>query len=214
MSEQTKDVREQLVLTMWLEKRAATPDIAARSAETIRFLSARLSKAQVEDCRRDMERRMATNQSPTLVFSDGAGGTVRMDANAARTVVLDGACGSPKDYDLVLGVAAFGVLAAVCDRLTTQASQMYYDALRTKVDAEIRSSPLAQRYLTRFKAAEALQGRARDRAMAKLQDDRIQDHAVVTRALDKKIERDLAVRVAASVGIVVGSNRHASPHLN
>lgn len=200
-TEQAKNLSEYLMLTMWLEKTAATKEVAQHCRESIRGLSACLPKSQVNECKREMKRRMATpGQSPIIVWRDGSGGTVRMDVHVARAAVLHAASGLQRPYDLVLGFAAYCLLKVVDDPLTGQAARQYYDAIRSKTETDVLAGPLGREWLARHKAAEVLNDRERRKADDQICREMCPVLEVMARQADDAVSVELAMRTAAAMG--------------
>lgn len=198
MSENLEYRKEALMAAMWMETTALTKEVAERCRAAIPSLRKGLSTAQVDECRREVARRAASKTgSPVLVFQDHCGGTIRMDLDAARSVVGRGVGHPRAERDLVVLMAAFCVLSLVQDPLTSRASQVYYGALKNEVATQFRSGPMGQHWVARIKAASLLGGHAE----AQAGDDCARALTAATKALDDSVMMEFAVRKAAGMGI-------------
>jgi hypothetical protein len=215
MKQDWSNRKEMLIAEMWHERTAVTKEMADEVRASIRYMRKSLSKAQVEECGREFARRSASKTgSPVLVFSDGNGGTSRMDYDAARAVVQRGVGGPRAERDLVVLLAAFCLLSLVRDQLTSRASDVYYGALKNEVAVQFRSGSWEQYWAARFKAAKLLTGREGLEAVAKLENAVRNELTAATKALDEAVMWQFAVRKAECLGIHPSSAPHGAAHRN
>jgi hypothetical protein len=211
MSENLENRKETLMAAMWLETTALTKEVAEGCRASIPSLRKGLSKTQVDECRREVARRAASKTgSPVLVFQNDCGGTMRMDLDAARSVVGRGTGHPRAERDLVVLLAAFCLLALVHDQLTSRASQVYYGALKNEVATQVRSGPMGQHWVARIKAASLLGGNAE----AQARDDFARALTAATKALDDSVMMEFVVRKAACMGIHLGGDGQAAANRN
>ncbi len=211
MSENLENRKEALIAAMWMETTAVTKEVADGCRASIRSLQQGLSTTQVNECRREVARRAASKTgSPVLVFQDDRGGTMRMDLDAARSVVGRGVGHPRAERDLVVLLAAFCLLSLVADPLTSRASQVYYGALKNEVATRFRSGALGQHWMARVKAARGQGGHAESQTMGDLS----RDLTAATKALDDEVMMKFAVRKAACCGIHPGASLLGAAYQN
>lgn len=216
MKQHWSNHEETLIATMWHERTAVTKEMADECRAAIRSMTKGLSKAQVDECGREFARRSASKTgSPVLVFSDDNGGTIRMDFDAARTVVQRGVVGPRAECDLVVLLAAFCLLSLVRDeKLTSRAAEIYYDALKDAVAVQFNSPAVGRHWAARLGAARLLGGRAGFDAEAQTKRDFGRALTSATKALDEAVMWQFAVRKAECLGINPGSAPHGAAHRN
>lgn len=211
MMQYWRNIKETIITAMWQERTAVTTEIADQCRSAIRSMTRSLPNAQVDECRREFARRTASKTgSPVLVFSDRRGGTMRMDIDAARSVVRRGVGGPRAERDLVVLLAAFCLLSLMRDELTSRASQVYYGALKNEVAVQFKTGSLGQRWVARVKA-DCLQG---GHAEAQTMHDLGRDLTAATKALDEAVMMQFGVRKAECIGIHLGSALRGAAYRN